>query len=198
MNSTAKIAIRRLFLLLMLPWYWVFLLLANLGNEDACFHSFSQALSLIPGRIGRYMRAAFYRLACPGTSDDIVIGFLTLLSHRDTTIERGVYIGPQCNIGRCTIGEDTLLGSGVHVLSGKHQHGFADPNQPIKTQPGAFQKIRVGRDCWLGNASIIMAPIADQCIVGAGTVVTQPTESGWICAGNPATHIADRQRAEAL
>ncbi|WP_349518500.1 DapH/DapD/GlmU-related protein [Marinobacter sp. NFXS11] len=156
------------------------------------FQSVSQLLSLVPGKPGIYLRASFYSLACPDTSSEISIGFLTVLSHWDTTIERGVYVGPQCNIGKCSIGENTLLGSGVHVLSGSKQHEFNDPQRLIQEQGGTFTKIRIGRDCWLGNTSVVMSDIGDHSIVAAGAVVTRETPPGCIVAGNPAKKVRSR------
>lgn len=193
MKQHLKRSIKTLFLVLMWPVFLLFCLLAKLGREDSTFQGFSQALSLIPGKLGVYCRAAFYRLACPDTSDDISIGFLTLLSHRDTTIEAGVYIGPQCNIGKCTLGKNTLVGSGVHILSGNKQHGFNDLNTPMQAQQGVYTKIQIGEDCWLGNTSVIMADVALQCIVAAGSVVVKPLEEAQsIYAGNPAKWVRGR------
>lgn len=196
---TARLVIKRtiktVFLILAAPLYLLFLGLAAITQEDSTFQGFSQTLSLIPGKIGTYLRAAFYRLACPDTSDDISVGFLTLLSHRDTTIKRGVYIGPQCNIGKCTIGENTLIGSGVHILSGSRQHTFDDTDRPIQEQGGHFEKIGIGADCWLGNGAIALAPVGNQAIVAAGTVVSKPVRDGEVVAGNPARLIRNRLEA---
>ena len=194
MRQTLKRTIKNLFLLLALPFYGLYRLLSLLGNPDGTFQTFSQLLSLIPGKTGIYLRAAFYRLACPETSDDILIGFLTVFSHRDTSIHKGVYIGPQCNIGKCTIGENTLLGSGVHILSGKKQHHFKDPKLPIKEQGGIFQKISIGNDCWIGNSSVVMCNIANHSIIAAGAIVTREiVQEGTVVAGNPATVISQRE-----
>jgi len=187
-----KRAIKTVFIILAAPLYLAFLVLAKISQEDSAFQGFSQALSLIPGKPGTYIRAAFYRLACPGTSDDISVGFLTLLSHRDTTIKQGVYIGPQCNIGKCTIGENTLLGSGVHILSGGKQHSFEDTAQPIQEQGGHFEKITIGNDCWLGNLAIVLAAVGNQAVIATGTVVTRPIEDGEVVVGNPARQIRNR------
>lgn len=192
-RTPAKKIIKALFRLLVLPLYGLYLLTSRISDPDASFASYSQFLSLFPGKTGSYLRAAFYRLACPETSDEIVIGFLTILSHRDTTIQRGVYIGPQCNIGKCTIGEDTLIGSGVHILSGNRQHHFDDPDTPIQQQGGTYEKIVIGRDCWLGNGSLVMVNIPAKTIIAAGSVVNRPPDSsGEIVAGNPAKFIKKR------
>lgn len=187
---------KSLFLVALFPVALLFWLLARVGNEDSVFQSFSQALSLIPGKLGIYARAAFYRLVCPGTSDEISIGFLTLFSHRDTTIEEGVYIGPQCNIGKCTIRKNVLIGSGVHILSGKNQHNFSDLKTPIKEQGGAFTKIIIGEDCWLGNLSVIMESVGEKTIIAAGSVVTKRFSDQSVLAGNPASTLRSRAEKE--
>lgn len=192
-RQVLKRAIKNIFLLLVLPAFLMYQLLSIIANRDSTFQSFSQALSLIPGKIGIYTRAAFYRLACPDTSDEISIGFLSILSHSDTTISRGVYIGPQCNVGKCTIGENTLLGSGVHILSGKNQHNFSDHDKPIQDQGGSFEKITVGEDCWVGNSAIVMAPLPNHCIVAAGSVYVTEVKTPWnIVGGNPARVLKTR------
>lgn len=191
-RSTIKRSMKGLFLLLAIPLFALYRLLCLAGHQDSVFQSFSQLLSLIPGKIGVYLRAAFYRLACTNTSDETCIGFLTLLSHQDTTFGKGVYIGPGCNVGKCSIGENTLLGSGVHVLSGSRQHNFGDPETPIKEQGGQFEKVSIGNDCWLGNNSIVMVSLADKTLVAAGSVVTRSSEPGAILAGNPARVIGNR------
>ncbi|SET77466.1 hypothetical protein SAMN04487962_1239 [Marinobacter segnicrescens] len=180
------------FLLLALPLYLLFRLVSMLGKSDSCFASFSQGLSLVPGKVGVYLRASFYHLSCPDTSDDISIGFLTILSHRNTSIAKGVYIGPQCNIGMCAIGENTLIGSGVHILSGSRQHQFNDLDVPIQDQAGTFEKIEIGADSWIGNQAVIMAPTPAKAIVASGSVVTRLFGVGDIVAGNPARVIRNR------
>lgn len=191
-RQSIKRTIKTIFLVLVFPVYLLYLLLRLTGNTDAVFMSFSQAISLIPGKTGVYIRAAFYRLACTNTSDEISVGFLTLFSHADTTIEKGVYIGPQCNIGKCIIKKETLLGSGVHILSGKNQHSFGDVNQSIQSQPGKFSKVVIGEDCWVGNAAIVMADVGNKSIIAAGGVVTSTVESLGIFAGNPAKLVRKR------
>lgn len=192
MKSQIKTLARIIFTLLASPLWLVYRGFSIIGNQDSVFQSVSQLLSLVPGKPGIYLRASFYSLACPDTSSEISIGFLTVFSHWDTTIERGVYVGPQCNIGKCFIGENTLLGSGVHVLSGSKQHEFNDPQRPIQEQGGTFTKIRIGRDCWLGNTSVVMSDIGDHSIVAAGAVVTRATPPGCIVAGNPAKKVRSR------
>ncbi len=176
-------------MLLLLPMYVVYTVLAMLSNKDDAVKACTQFLSLLPGKTGSYFRACFCSVIFEQSDSVVYIGFGTLFSQQNTTIQTGVYIGPQCNIGSCFIGKNTLLGSGVHLLSGKNQHSFDDPDTPIKDQRGEFCKITVGENCWVGNGAILMASIGDNCIVGAGSVVTNDFPEGSIIAGNPAKLI---------
>lgn len=189
LKNTTKLVMK----FLALPIVALYYVLNLFCDRDSSFHSIFQLICLIPGKTGIYYRSAFLSIICLKCSDEISVGFMTLMSHRNTTIETGVYIGPQSNIGMCKIGRNTLIGSNVHILSGNKQHAFNDLNKPIQEQEGSFIKIEIGEDCWLGNGSIIMASIADQTIVAAGAVVTKPIEIPMgIYAGNPAKRIKER------
>lgn len=154
-------------------------------DKDTVWQSFMQFLSLSPGKLGCYQRLCFGHYTASNFEWETYIGFGALFSHRDTDIAAGVYIGPQCNIGKCSIGKDTLLGSGVHILSGKNQHAFSDPDTPIKEQGGVFEKIRIGQNCWIGNGAIVMANIGDNSVIAAGAVVVNEVPAGVIVGGNP-------------
>jgi acetyltransferase-like isoleucine patch superfamily enzyme len=167
-------------------------LIESIRPSDSLFTSYSQFLSLIPGKTGSYLRTAFYRFSMTRCTADCVISFLVVFAQRDTEIEAGVYLGPGCNIGSCKVARNTLVGSGVHIMSGKKQHQFTDLAIPIKEQQGFFEKIVIGQDCWIGNAALIMANIGEKSIVGAGSVVTHDVPPYSIVAGNPARVIGNR------
>jgi virginiamycin A acetyltransferase len=178
--------------LLMAPITLLYFVFSSILRKDAVLTSYSQLLSLIPGKVGVYLRAGFYRFVFTHCSPDAVISFMVLFSQADTEIAEGVYLGAQCNIGRSSIGKNTLLGSGVHVMSGKGQHNFDDLEIPIKDQGGVLEKITIGENCWIGNGAMIMAHIGDGCIVGAGSVVIHDMPAHSIVAGNPAKVIKSR------
>ena len=52
-----------------------------------------------------------------------------------------------------------------------------------------FKRIVIGERSWIGEGSIVMADIGDDCIVGAGSVVTNPVQNNEVVAGNPARTI---------
>lgn len=174
------------------PFIIIYKLLSLIDKGDQPFASFSQLLSLMPGKTGNYLRAAFYFFCMQRCNKDCVISFLSIFSQHETELESGVYIGPGCNIGVSLIKQNTLLGSGVHIMSGKSQHHITDLNTPIKEQGGYFEKITIGEDCWIGNGALIMADIGEHSIVGAGSVVVDKIPPFSIAAGNPAKVIRTR------
>lgn len=192
MKQTLKFFISGFCAVIVAPVTLLYFLFSLVFDKDALLSTCSQLLSVLPGKTGVYLRVGFYRFAIKYCGTDAVISFMVLFSQADTEIAKGVYIGPQSNIGLCSIGPNTLLGSGVHVMSGKGQHNFADLNTPIKDQGGTFQKISIGKNCWLGNGAMIMANIGEGCIVGAGSVVIHDIPAYSIVAGNPAKIIKSR------
>lgn len=162
------------------------------GHNESIFVFCSQALSLIPGKLGNYLRKNFFRFSMTYCDTDCLLGFAALFSHSDTEIHKNVYIGPQCNIGKSKIEKNCLLGSGVHILSGKGQHNFDDLDTPIQEQGGHFNKITIGEDSWIGNGAIIMANIGKKCVIGAGSVVIKDIPDYSIVGGNPAKILKSR------
>lgn len=191
-KSLLKNLLNSFCLILVLPLYLVHLLFGLAGNRDRSFWGCSQLLSLIPGLPGNYLRKNFYRMAMTYCAQDCAILFGTLFSQADTEIGKGVYIGPQCNIGKCRIENHCTLGSGVHIMSGSRQHNFEDVDSPIRNQGGFYEKVSIGEDTWIGNGALIMANIGKKCIVGAGSVVTRDVEDYSVVAGNPARLIRKR------
>lgn len=192
MRTHVKNAIYLLFVVLASPVFLSYRLLALIGNRDSLTAGYSQFLSLIPGQLGNYFRKAALRFIITNCDRDSLVSFGVLLSHQDTEIEAGVYIGPQCNIGKCRIEKNCLLGSAVHIMSGKKQHSFTDLDTPIRDQGGQFEKVVIGEDTWIGNGALIMANVGKKCIIGAGSVVTDDVEDYSIVVGNPAKVVKKR------
>lgn len=178
MRESLKTILNNLFALLNAPILLLYYGLLSISNKDSLFAGFSQFYALFPGQTGIYLRRNFYRFVLPDFGKNVTIGFGTLLSHQDTTIGDNVYIGPQCNIGMCKIGPECLIGSGVHILSGRNQHNFSDSNKPLREQGGHYTKIEIGENCWVGNLAVIMGDVAAKSIIGAGSIIVEAAQTG--------------------
>jgi len=106
-------------------------------------------------------------------------------------IQRGVILERNLLLDRVNprgiyIGEKSLIANGVVILS--HEHIKRDINNPkIPLMLNTY----IGERCFIGINSIILpgVRIGNDCVVGAGSVVTKDIPSGCIVVGNPARII---------
>ena len=81
-----------------------------------------------------------------------------------------------------TIGEHTLFGSGVQILTPLH------PEDAALRRTQEFGKpIEIGSDVWVGAGALILAGvrIGSRSVIGAGSVVTRDVPDDVFAAGNP-------------
>ncbi|MEZ4405493.1 MAG: hypothetical protein R3A52_03215 [Polyangiales bacterium] len=156
------------------------------------FQGYSQALALLPGLSGQFVRRAFYAAVVTECHEDSCIQWGTIFSNPDVTIARGVYIGARCTVGRAVLAPHVTIGSNVDILSGKNQHGFDDPDVPVQEQPGRYDRVHIGENTWLGNGAVIMADVGARCVVAAGAVVVDRVPDDSIVGGNPARVLKRR------
>jgi acetyltransferase-like isoleucine patch superfamily enzyme len=78
------------------------------------------------------------------------------------------------------------------ITAGKNQHKFDFRDKLIRLQGGEFHRVRIGRDCWIGNGAIIMADVGEGSVIAAGSVVTKPIPPYSIAVGSPARVIGER------
>jgi len=173
---------------IILPFGLLYVLQCQVFGAGRSFPGWSQAMSLLPGFCGVYLRCAFYRFLRLSATDTHV-GFGTVFSHPMIRLGRHVYIGLYCSIGDATIEDDVLISSHVSIINGGRQHGTEFVDVPMRDQPGEFPKVMVGKDSWIGERAVVMADIGRHCIVGAGAVVTQPVPDYGVAVGNPARII---------
>lgn len=192
MKRYARPLLDALFLLFLAPLGLPVRWSRGLDRHDHIFRFGSHCVSLIPGLPGVYARRAYYATVLPRCGRDVTIEFGTIFAQRDTEIGERVYLGAFCSVGMCRIGDDVLIGSNVDIISGRHVHHCDNPAVPIRYQGGRFEPISVGEGSWLGNRSIIMAPVGRHAVVGAGTVVIDPCGDYTVNVGNPARRVRDR------
>jgi acetyltransferase-like isoleucine patch superfamily enzyme len=192
MKRAAKALANGLALILVLPAVLVCRLGILVLGPAKAFPGWSQALSLVPGLSGAYLRRAFYRLVLPRCGADAFLSFGTIFSHPTAQVGRNVYTGAYCCLGDITLEDDVLLGSHVSVANGAAQHGIDRLDVPIREQPGVWQRVTVGRDSWVGDRAVILADVGRHCVIGGGSVVTRPIPDYAVAAGVPARVIRYR------
>lgn len=175
--------------LVALPALTVRLELLVSSRRNELFPLWGQALALVPGLPGKYLRKCYYALALRSCPLDLDIGFLSYFNDRRSEVGRRVYVGGSVGLGYVRLGDGCMMGSRVSVINGGKQHAFGPDGRLTPFDRLAAPQVRIGADTWLGEGAIIMADIGDQCIVGAGSVVSRPVPDGCLIAGNPARFI---------
>jgi acetyltransferase-like isoleucine patch superfamily enzyme len=104
----------------------------------------------------------------------------------------GSFIGAK---GPVVIGDETNLGPGCKIIA--ENHGFDDPDLPIREQALSREGITIGRDCWLGANVVVLdgVTIGDGAVMAAGAVVTGDVDPGTVVAGVPARPLRRRDQA---
>jgi acetyltransferase-like isoleucine patch superfamily enzyme len=148
-------------------------------------------LSIIPSVIGNYIRLAYYWAVCDDVSPDANILFGTVLGHREVKIGAGVNTGPFSIIGMAKIGENTIFAARVSIISGKYQHGRPDERANGESTELTEENniVTIGRNCWVGQDTTILANVGDNCTVGAGSVVFKDVPDNTTVLGNPARKV---------
>jgi acetyltransferase-like isoleucine patch superfamily enzyme len=165
---------------------------ARVIGPDRAVQGATQALALVPGLPGQYIRRAFLGRALASCHPSATVEFGTIFSKAGASIGEDAYIGPMSHIGLAQIEPGALLGAGVHVLSGPRTHGIGDPEALIRDQAGVAMLVRIGRGAWVGSAAVIMADIGADAVVGAGAVVTRPIPPRVVAVGVPARVLRRR------
>ena len=196
MKPLLKITANLLARLLTLPLALVYWCLAFCCSKERTFPGFSQFVSIYPGQTGVYLRRAFYQWVLPACGKDACISFGTVISHPTTRIGRNVYVGLYCVLGDVTLEDDVLLGSHVSIINGNRQHGIERLDLPVREQPGLWPHVTVGCDTWIGERAVIQTDLGRHCVIGAGSVVTQPIPDYGIALGVPAKVVRYRNASE--
>ena len=119
-----------------------------------------------------------------------------LLTKPNPYLQIGDYvgIGRNCYIAikdHLEIGSYTRIGPNVTILDQDHTYEKSDL---IMNQHADIQKVKIGKDVWIGANAIVLKgiTIGDGAILGAGSVVTKDIPPYEIWAGVPAKFIKER------
>jgi len=192
MRESLKTAARAVAFLAVLPSLLCYFVKCQVLGADRALEGSTQFLALMPGITGQYLRQAFLARAIAGCAPTATISFGTIFSKAGARIDDHAYVGPGGFLGLVHIERDVLIGSGVHITSGRETHGTGDPTRPIREQEGNRTLVRIGAGSWIGSGAIIMADVGANAVVGAGAVVAKPVPDGVVAAGVPATVIRTR------
>lgn len=104
-------------------------------------------------------------------------------------IQRGVVIGARCRIQShsficelVSIGDDCVIAHGVMFTNDTFQRGG-----PARGDQSLWRRTRVGSRVSIGSgATLLPVTVADDVVIGAGSVVTKDLLIPGIYAGNPA------------
>lgn len=85
------------------------------------------------------------------------------------------------------IGNNVFVGPNVSIFTACH------PINPIERNTGIqwAEAVTIGNNVWIGGNTIILpgVTVGDNCVVGAGSVVTKNVPSNTVIGGNPARFI---------
>jgi virginiamycin A acetyltransferase len=193
MRSVLKSAVRALATLVVSPALVSYHVRAMMLGPDRALEGSTQALSLIPGLAGQYLRRAFLARTLAHCHASATVEFGVLFSQCGARLDENVYVGPRCQLGLVHLERDVLLAAGVHVPSGGATHGTGETGVPIREQEGMRSLVRIGEGTWVGSAAVIMADVGRHSVVGAGAVVTKPIPDYVVAAGVPARVIRSRR-----
>ena len=92
------------------------------------------------------------------------------------------------DVCRVRIGDYTLFGPGVQVLTPMHPL-----NASLRRKEEYGKPIDIGSDVWVGAGALILpgVTIGSRAVIGAGSVVTRDVPAGMFAAGNPCRFIRE-------
>jgi virginiamycin A acetyltransferase len=195
MREFLKTCARGLARLVIVPAVLSYELRARVMGRDRALAGSTQALAILPGLLGQYLRRAFLAHALDHCDPTATIEFGTIFSQAGARLDARVYVGPRCHLGLVHVERGVLIAAGVHVPSGPATHGTADLDRPIRDQDGSPSLVRIGEGAWIGSAAIVLADVGRHSIVGAGAVVTRPVPEYTVAAGVPAKVVRARRPA---
>jgi acetyltransferase-like isoleucine patch superfamily enzyme len=166
------------------PLWLVTRLERAVGTSEEVFLFCGQCLAIMPGLPGAYLRGAYYFGSIEHCDWEVRIGFGSIFVKRAARIGKHASLGNYCVVGHADIGQAVMMGSRVSIPSGKRQH--LDEAGRLSGSRGQFDRVTIGARSWIGEGAIVLADVGEDCIVGAGAVVSHAVPVRSLVSGNPA------------
>jgi carbonic anhydrase/acetyltransferase-like protein (isoleucine patch superfamily) len=159
------------------------------NGSESTFLFWAHLFAMFPGRLGVFLRRAYYRLTLDRCAANFYIGFGALFTHRSALVEMNAYIGAYALVGSAHLGEGCLIGSRASLLSGTALHALDEQGRWGPCDQTRMRQIKIGDYAWIGEGAIVMANIGAGTMVAAGAVVEQDARAGILLAGNPSRFV---------
>lgn len=156
--------------------------------------SFEHFFNLFPDIfIGNRLRRMFYKFYMKSIGKDVIINVFTHFE-----VPQKISIGNNCSFNRgCWISgggglqilDDVIMGPNVIIHTANHN--YSNPNLPFRLQGHSFKSVLIKQNVWIGANAIILpgVTINENCIIGAGSVVTKEMPANSLIGGTPAKVI---------
>ena len=108
-------------------------------------------------------------------------------------IGRGVVISAH---QRVAIGRQTMLGEYVSIHDNDHRTDRGD--LPVAERGYVSNALEIGPNCWIGAKSVLVrgSGMEENCVLGAGAVLTRHLSQGTVAVGVPARPIVQSTAGE--
>lgn len=117
-------------------------------------------------------------------------------------IEKNSIINMNCTFldtNKIIIGENTIIAPDVKIYTAFHpikiNERFRKDKNGNEYLVTAASPVTIGKNVWIGGGTIILpgVKIGDNCVIGAGSVVTKSIPDNMIAFGNPCTVIRENK-----
>ena len=162
--------------------------MTGFGRWREPYTFFAHHFAGFSGMLGSYLRVAYYQLTLEKVGEGCHIAIGSFFSSPQAAMGDRVGIGAYCVLGQVSLGDGTILATGVQVLSGSRQH-LRDEHGHLTDAGRSFERVTIGKECWIGAGAMVMANLGDNVTVALGSVVFRDVPSGAMAAGNPARLI---------
>ena len=100
---------------------------------------------------------------------------------------------------RCNFGPNVTIVTPMHPMLPDERRAMLDANGDKKRFCWA-KPVAIGHDCWFG-ANVVVCPgvtVGENCVIGAGSVVTRDIPANSFAAGNPCRVIREIGEADSM